>query len=77
MARGFCFRHYLSPARPWAPCFTPSRLPQYATTNHFFCEVPDPLPATADPARFAEGRVMQHLHQLATVIGHRQVREGR
>ncbi|EFN50786.1 hypothetical protein CHLNCDRAFT_142511 [Chlorella variabilis] len=45
----------------------------YATTNHFFCEVPDPLPATADPARFAEGRVMQHLHQLATVIGHRQV----
>ncbi|KAL4424855.1 hypothetical protein ABPG77_011105 [Micractinium sp. CCAP 211/92] len=42
-------------------------------TMHFFTQVPDPLPADADPSRFAEGRAMQHLDALVNRIGHRQV----
>lgn len=46
---------------------------QYAATAYFFAETPAPLPPTADPLLFSEGRVMRHLHRLADEIGHRQV----
>ncbi|KAL4421351.1 hypothetical protein ABPG75_010642 [Micractinium tetrahymenae] len=45
----------------------------YKTTTHFFAQVPEPLPADADPRHFAEGRVMQHLDALVNRIGHRHV----
>lgn len=45
----------------------------YVATQHFFAEVPTPLPADADPTLFAEGRVFEHLHVLTKTIGHRHV----
>lgn len=46
---------------------------QYAATAYFFAETPTPLPDSANPTLFSEGRVLRHLHHLAEEIGHRQV----
>lgn len=46
---------------------------QYLVTDHFFRAVPTPLPASAEAASFAEGRVFDHLKELTVEIGHRQV----
>ena len=46
---------------------------QYLVPDHFFREVPPPLPASAEEQLFAEGRVFEHLKELTVEIGHRQV----
>ena len=60
-----------------AVCRSAPPLLQYMVTDHFFREVPPPLPASAEAPLFAEGRVFEHLQELTVEIGHRQVGAGR
>jgi hypothetical protein len=45
----------------------------YIITLRAFAAVPVPLPSSAPPGAFAEGRAMAVTEQLASAIGHRQV----
>ena len=48
-------------------------LAQYVVTMDAFSAVPAPLPATAAPGLFSEGRALATTSHLAEAIGHRQV----